>query len=60
MNIKKQLIMNQLYGNEPGSYSQYIHCNLGQSSNDSFPTAMHIAIIIQSYKKLIPYSLEDD
>ena len=30
------------------------HCNLGQSSNDSFPTAMHIAIVIQSNEYLIP------
>ena len=59
MNINEVIAnkANQLYGNEPGSYSPIHpndHCNLGQSSNDSFPTAMHIAIIIQSYKKLIP------
>lgn len=30
------------------------HVNMGQSSNDSFPTAMHIATIIQTNKKLFP------
>ena len=30
------------------------HCNLGQSSNDSFPTAMHIAILRSTTDKLIP------
>ncbi len=30
------------------------HCNLGQSSNDVFPTAMHIATVLAVYKKLIP------
>ena len=30
------------------------HCNLGQSSNDSFPTAMNIAIILEIKKNLIP------
>ena len=30
------------------------HCNLGQSSNDSFPTAMHIAILRITTDKLIP------
>jgi fumarate hydratase class II len=30
------------------------HVNLGQSSNDTFPTAMHVATILSSYKKLLP------
>ena len=30
------------------------HVNASQSSNDSFPTAMHIASVIQIQKKLIP------
>ena len=30
------------------------HCNFGQSSNDSFPTAMHIAILRITTDKLIP------
>ncbi|MBN8523400.1 MAG: class II fumarate hydratase [Rickettsiales bacterium] len=30
------------------------HVNMGQSSNDSFPTAMHIATVITTYEKLVP------
>ncbi|MDG1437167.1 MAG: class II fumarate hydratase [Rickettsiaceae bacterium] len=30
------------------------HVNMGQSSNDVFPTAMHIATVLQTQKKLIP------
>ena len=30
------------------------HCNLGQSSNDVFPTAMHIAATLTTYQKLFP------
>jgi fumarate hydratase, class II len=30
------------------------HVNLGQSSNDTFPTAMHIAAVIELNKALIP------
>ena len=30
------------------------HCNLGQSSNDTFPTAMHIAATLTVYDKLFP------
>jgi len=30
------------------------HVNMGQSSNDSFPTAMNIAAVIEIEKKLIP------
>jgi fumarate hydratase class II len=30
------------------------HVNLGQSSNDSFPTAMHIAIVCELYRLLVP------
>jgi fumarate hydratase class II len=33
------------------------HVNMGQSSNDSFPTAMHIAAVMEIHHKLIP-SLE--
>ena len=33
------------------------HCNMGQSSNDTFPTAMHIAAVEQVGHELIP-SLE--
>ena len=30
------------------------HCNMGQSSNDTFPTAMHIAAAQEINKKLLP------
>lgn len=30
------------------------HCNMGQSSNDSYPTAMHIAAVIEAKQQLIP------
>ena len=30
------------------------HVNLGQSSNDSFPTAMHVAAVLQMRDKLLP------
>ncbi|HYG90575.1 MAG TPA: class II fumarate hydratase [Azospirillum sp.] len=30
------------------------HVNMGQSSNDSFPTAMHIAVVEQLHHELIP------
>ncbi len=47
-----------LKGNEKRSSVKFVHpndhCNLGQSSNDSFPTVVHIAIVQETYKKLIP------
>ncbi|MFT7002844.1 MAG: fumarate hydratase class II [Sulfurimonas sp.] len=30
------------------------HCNMGQSSNDVFPTAMHIASVLEITHKLLP------
>ena len=30
------------------------HCNMGQSSNDTFPTAMHIATAMSAHNVLIP------
>lgn len=30
------------------------HCNMGQSSNDSFPTAMHIASVVTIMNRTIP------
>jgi len=30
------------------------HCNLGQSSNDTFPTAMHVATVLTVQEKLLP------
>ena len=47
---------NKLLGKDLGTYEPMHpndHCNLGQL-NDSFPTAMHIAIVIQSNEYLIP------
>ena len=48
---------NKLLGKDFGTYEPIHpndHCNLGQSSNDSFPTAMHIAVTIKTHKVLIP------
>ena len=48
---------NKLLGKDFGTYEPVHpndHCNLGQSSNDSFPTAMHISIVLQSNEYLIP------
>ncbi|MFO8125900.1 class II fumarate hydratase [Yoonia sp.] len=30
------------------------HCNMGQSSNDTFPTAMHIAVAMTAHDVLLP------
>ncbi|WP_275431353.1 lyase family protein, partial [Klebsiella pneumoniae] len=30
------------------------HCNRGQSSNDTFPTAMHIAVAREIQERLLP------
>jgi fumarate hydratase class II len=30
------------------------HCNMGQSSNDSFPTAMHVAASVATHRDLLP------
>tara|TARA_Y100001934_G_scaffold272773_1_gene361672 strand:+ start:13721 stop:15118 length:1398 start_codon:yes stop_codon:yes gene_type:complete len=30
------------------------HCNMSQSSNDTFPTAMHIAAVLEITEKLLP------
>ncbi|MEN8303114.1 MAG: class II fumarate hydratase [Campylobacterota bacterium] len=30
------------------------HCNMGQSSNDTFPTAMHIAAVVEMTNSLLP------
>ena len=48
---------NKLLGKDLGTYDPIHpndHCNLGQSSNDSFPTAMHISVVIQCNEKLMP------
>jgi fumarate hydratase class II len=48
---------NQILGKELGTQSPVHpndHANRGQSSNDSFPTAMHIAAATEVHKRLIP------
>ena len=48
---------NQNLGKNLGEYSPIHpndHCNLGQSSNDSFPTVMHISISKIASEKLFP------
>ena len=30
------------------------HVNMGQSSNDSFPTAIHVAVAIETHQRLLP------
>lgn len=51
----------EIMGGERGSKTPVHpndHCNRGQSSNDTFPTAMHIAAAEQIHHELIP-SLEE-
>jgi fumarate hydratase class II len=48
---------NQLKGMKLGTQSPVHpndHVNRGQSSNDSFPTAMHIAAVSEIHKRLLP------
>jgi fumarate hydratase class II len=48
---------NELLGGKLGAQSPVHpndHVNLGQSSNDSFPTAMHIAAVIETEDALLP------
>ncbi len=54
--VISNLAIEQL-GGEMGSKSPVHpndHCNLSQSSNDTFPTAMHIATVEQLHSTLIP------
>ncbi len=47
----------EMLGGELGSKSPVHpndHCNMGQSSNDTFPTAMHIAAVEQIHHELVP------
>ncbi len=47
----------ELLGGEMGSKKPVHpndHCNMGQSSNDSYPTAMHIAAVTEISHRLIP------
>jgi fumarate hydratase class II len=59
MNVNEVLSnrANQLLGGAIGSKNPVHpndHVNLGQSSNDTFPTAMHIASVIELEKHLLP------
>jgi len=59
MNINEVLANRsiELLGGKIGSKSPVHpndHCNMGQSSNDTFPTAMHIAAVTDIVLKLIP------
>ena len=54
MNVN-EVIANR--GNEPAGKKLLHpndHVNMSQSSNDTFPTAMHIAAVLQIHNKLIP------
>ena len=47
---------NKQLGESVGEYKKVHpndHCNMGQSSNDSFPTAMHISVVLETNNKLI-------
>ena len=47
----------QLLGGELGSQNPVgpnDHVNMGQSSNDTFPTAMHIATLTEIDERLLP------
>jgi fumarate hydratase class II len=59
MNVNEVLanLANIYLGHPVGSKSPVHpndHVNYGQSSNDSFPTAMHIATVMATYERLIP------
>ena len=48
---------NELMGSEPGAnvpVHPNDHVNYGQSSNDCFPTAMHLAIVREALGRLLP------
>ncbi|MCK0129724.1 class II fumarate hydratase [Erythrobacter sp. F6033] len=47
-----ELLTGELGGKEPVHPND--HCNMGQSSNDTFPTAMHIAAASETIEQLIP------
>ena len=50
-------VANERMGNQLGSKAPVHpndHCNKSQSTNDSFPTAMHIAIVEEVHQKLLP------
>ena len=47
-----QILTGQQGGKDPVHPND--HCNMGQSSNDTFPTAMHIAAASETIEELIP------
>ena len=47
-----QILTGELGGKDPVHPND--HCNMGQSSNDTFPTAMHIAAAGETIEQLIP------
>ena len=47
-----QILTGQHGGKEPVHPND--HCNMGQSSNDTFPTAMHIAAASETIEQLLP------
>ena len=47
-----QILTGEHGGKEPVHPND--HCNMGQSSNDTFPTAMHIAAASETVEQLIP------
>jgi len=47
-----QILTGHLGGKDPVHPND--HCNMGQSSNDTFPTAMHIAAAGETIEQLIP------
>jgi len=47
-----QILTGELGGKDPVHPND--HCNMGQSSNDTFPTAMHIAAASETIEQLIP------
>lgn len=59
MNINEVIanIANESLGSKKGTklpVHPNDHVNMGQSSNDTFPTAMHISTVLEVKKKLIP------
>jgi len=50
--VANEIATGQKGGKEPVHPND--HCNLGQSSNDTFPTAMHVAALLTISEKLFP------
>merc|ERR1719336_1516608 len=47
-------ILKKKHGANAGRVHPNDHCSMGQSSNDSFPTAMSIAAVLEVHKRLLP------